>query len=160
MIPNNKINLFLVYLTLSAIWLGAAFHDTFYSNYAWFTDPVTHIEFTTTHIVPGALNPWPFSTMALLIFTIISFFLFRKYYGPGKRELNISIIGTFIILVITLVYFVPTLGKIFGDKGLYDAESLISMSRLWVILNLIRFFILVYLFISGLRGFAKLSKAS
>lgn len=158
MITKTKFYLYITYLVFSAIWLGSAFHDSFYSNYAWYMDPITHIDFTTTHMVPGALNPWPFSTMAVLIFTIISFFLFRKYNGPGKREVSISILGTFILLVITFAYFVPTLGKIFGEKGIYDNESLIAMSRMWVTLNVIRFFILVYLFISGLRGLAKLNK--
>jgi hypothetical protein len=158
MITKTKLNLLITYLVILAIWLGSAFHDSFYSNYTWYMDPITHIDFTTTHIVPGSLNPWPFSTMAVLIITIISFFLFRKYNGPGKREVNTSILGTFILLVITFAYFVPTLGKIFGEKGIYDAESLISMSRTWVILNVIRFIILLYLFISGLRGLMKLNK--
>jgi len=155
MITKTKKSFFIGYLVFSAIWLGAAFHDTFSTNYTWYTDPLRYIKYTISNITPGAISPWPFSTILLLISAIIALILFIKYKGPGKKEAITSIAGTLVIIAITLVYFVPTLGKIFGDTNKYDESMLVTMSRTWVLLNVVRFLILVYLFINGLRALAK-----
>lgn len=158
MLTKTKIGFYITYLFFLAIWLGAAFHDSFSTNYTWYTDPLTYINHTTQHNTPGALNPWPFSTAVLLLLSIIAFFLFIKYAGPGKKEVTISIVGTFAIIAITMIYFVPTLGKIFGNTNQYDNGSLIAMSRTWVLLNITRFVFLSFLFIIGLRGLQKFKK--
>ncbi len=158
MITKTKINFYITYLLFLAIWLGSAFHSKFSTNYTWYVDPITHINHTTEYITPGIINPWPFSTMLLLIFTIIALFMFKNYNGLGKKEVMISLIGTLVILAITFIYFVPTLGKIFGDNNQYNNQSLIKMSRMWVILSFVRFIIIVFLFLWGLRGLRKLNR--
>ena len=156
MITKTKINLYIIYLFFLAIWIGSAFHDTFSTNYTWYSDPITYINYTTEHNIPGGISPWPFSTMLLMISAIIAMVAFRRYTDHGKKEVMISLTGTLIIIAITLIYFVPTLGKVFGVPNQHSNESLISMSRIWVILNIIRFFVLAFLFFTGLRGLGKI----
>lgn len=156
--PTTRMTVYLLFLFFLAIWLGSAFHDTVSGNIAWYKDPLTHINHSIKHPVPGAINTWVISTALLSLITVIAFLFFIRYNGKGKREIFSAISGTLIILVTTFLYFVPTLIKIFGKTSDYGNEALISMSHQWVVLNFLRLFLLMILFIIGLLGLVKLGR--
>ncbi len=155
MITKTKRGFFIVYLLFFAIWLGAAFHDSFSTNFAWYHDPMVYIKFTTENAIPGIINPWPLSTILFLLSTLVALFLLTKYKGPGKKGAFISVCGALAIIIATLIYFVPGLSKIFGHTNEYSQASLVAMSRTWILLNILRFIMLVFLFLAGLRALAK-----
>jgi len=153
-----KLVSYLVFLFLLAIWLGAAFHDTYSTNATWYKNPLTHIKHINNYPIPGALNPWPLSTALLTLGTILCFILFLNYNGPGKRYAQVALVGTLAILISTFLYFVPGLIRMFGKTSSYTDGQLITMSHQWVILNVIRLVLLMVLFITGLVGLAKFYK--
>lgn len=154
---NTRMTVYILFLFFLAIWLGSAFHDTVSTNFAWYKDPLTHINHSIQHPVPGAINTWVISTALLAVITIIAFLFFIRYRGKGKTEILSVISGTLIILVTTFLYFVPTLIKIFEQTTEFRNEQLIAMSHQWVILNFLRLLMLMMLFIIGLVGLVKLA---
>jgi hypothetical protein len=153
-----KLVSYLVFLFLLAIWMGAAFQDTYSTNGTWYKDPLTHIKHLNSHPVPGALNPWPLTTALLTLGTIISLILFINYNGPGKWHAQLAIGGTLIVLISTFLYFVPGLIRMFGKTANFTDDQLITMSHQWVIWNVIRLILLMVLFITGLIGLVKFYK--
>ena len=157
---KTKLTLYLVFLLFQAIWLGSGFHSSVSSNGTWYSDPLTHIHHQVTYPVPGEMNAWPISTGLLAISTLVCVLLFFKYKESGRTHAFIAIYGTLVLIIVTFLYFVPTLGKIFGDTGLHSDEELISLSRQWVILNCIRLAILTGLFITALLGLSRFPRLS
>jgi hypothetical protein len=160
MLTRTRFTIYILFIYFQAIWLGSGFHESISTNIAWFKDPLTRINHAVNHPLPGAINAWPISTALLLLTTITAFFVFLKYKGKGKKEAFSAIVGTLVILLATFLYFVPTLIKVFTQTDTFSAEQLISMSRQWVILNFIRLFLLMALFLLSLLGLVKLAKQS
>ena len=85
---------FLIFVLLLGIWTGSGFHDTVATNYGWYADPVGHAKHPP---LPGAINPWPVSTVLLLLavlaamFGVLVIWLNTNQYATG---LALSLFGT------------------------------------------------------------------
>jgi hypothetical protein len=139
------LTIFRIFVLLLGIWTGAGIHDSLSNHFAWHADPVG---WAARPSVEGMVNPWPFTTMLLLIATIVAAVVVRRYSGPGRREALIAIAGTALILVTTLAWFVPQLG-VMGGGTLSDAEQ-ISHAHRWIALNAVRQIVLIALFYEAL----------
>lgn len=131
-----------IFVLLLGIWTGSGVHDSLSNHFAWHADPVAY---ANRPILPGTFSPWPFSTLLLLIATVAAAIALWRYRGPGRREALAAIGGTAVVLVATLAWFVPELGRMFGDPPMAGAE-LISHSRTWIVLNAVRIAALIVLF--------------
>lgn len=127
------LNAFRVYAILLGIWTGSGVHDTLSTHFAWQADPVA---WEARPSWPGLVNPWPFSTMALLVATLVAAVVVWRYRGDGRRQAAISVAGCGVILVATLAWFVPELGLMASGK-LADAE-LVSHAHTWIAANAVR----------------------
>jgi hypothetical protein len=136
---------FRIFVLLLGIWTGSGLHDSLSNHFAWYADPVG---WAARPVVEGMVNPWPFSTMLLLVATIVAAVIMRRYRGPGRREALIAIAGTALILVATLAWFVPQLG-LMGGGTLSDAQQIAHAHR-WIALNAVRQLLLIALFYEGL----------
>ncbi len=65
------------------------------------------------------------------------------------------LVSTFLILVVTALYFVPTLIKLANHEALTDAQ-ITSMSLLWMRLNGVRIVVLLALLTYSLVGLIRL----
>ncbi len=147
---------FRIFVLLLGIWTGAGIHDTLTNHFAWHADPVAY---ANRPILPGMFSPWPFTTLLLLIATVAAAIVLWRYRGPGRREALVAVGGTALILVATLAWFVPELGRMFGDPAI-AADELIGRSRTWIALNAVRIVALVGLFYCALFGLERLTAGS
>ena len=145
-----------LFVLLLGIWTGSGIHDTLSSHFAWHADPVAYANRPT---LPGMFSPWPFSTLLLLIATVAAGIVLWRHRGSGRREALVAIGGTALVLVATLAWFVPELGRMFGDAAIDPAE-LISRSRTWIGLNAVRIVLLIGLFYYGLVALERLDGES
>ena len=144
-----------LFVFMLGIWTGAGIHDSLTNHFAWHADPAAY---ANRPMLPGMFSPWPFTTLLLLIATIVAGIVVRRYRGAGRREALAAIAGTALILVATLAWFVPELGRMFGDPPMTGAE-LIAHSRTWIALNAVRIVALVILFYYGLLALSRISGA-
>lgn len=135
------------------VWTGAGIHDSLTNHFAWYADPAAY---ANRPMLPGMFSPWPFTTLLLLIATIASGIAVWRYRGAGRREALVTIGGTAFILVATLAWFVPELGRMFGDPPMTGAE-LIGHSHNWIALNAARIVLLVVLFYYALIALGRLA---
>jgi hypothetical protein len=145
-----------IFVFLLGIWTGAGIHDSLTNHFAWHANPAAY---ANRPILPGTFSPWPFTTLLLLIATIAAGIAIRRYRGAGRREALAAIGGTAFILVATLAWFVPELGRMFGDPPMTGAE-LIAHSRTWIALNAARIVLLVILFYAALVALGRIAGAS
>ena len=136
------LNALRVFALLLGIWTGAGIHDSLSNHFAWHADPVA---FAARPVLAGMVNPWPFTTMALLLATIVAGVVAWRYRGAGRREALVALGGTALIIVATLAWFVPQLGLMFGQDGSLTDAELIAHSRTWITLNAVRQLLLVIL---------------
>ncbi|HEX8512471.1 MAG TPA: hypothetical protein VF688_05130 [Allosphingosinicella sp.] len=142
-----------IFVFLLGIWTGAGIHDSLTSHFAWHADPVAYANRPT---LPGMFSPWPFTTLLLLLATVAAAIVLRRLRGPGRREALAAVAGTALILVVTLAWFVPELGRMFGDPPMTGAE-LVAHSRTWIALNAVRIVALVGLFYCALLGLGRMA---
>jgi hypothetical protein len=145
-----------IFVFLLGIWTGAGIHDSLTNHFAWYADPAAYANRPT---LPGMFSPWPFTTLLLLIATVAAGFAVRRYRGAGRREALTAIGGTAFILVATLAWFVPELGRMFGDPPMTGAD-LIGHSRTWIALNAVRIVILIVLFYLALVAVGRIGAAA
>lgn len=145
-----------LFVFMLGIWTGAGIHDSLTNHFAWHADPAAY---ANRPMLPGMFSPWPFTTLLLLIATIVAGVVVWRYRGSGRREALAAIGGAALILVATLAWFVPELGRMFGDPPMAGAE-LIAHSRTWIALNAVRIVALVILFYYGLLALSRMGAAS
>ncbi len=145
-----------IFVLLLGIWTGAGLHDSLSNHFAWHADPAAY---ANRQILPGTFSPWPFTTLLLLIATVGAAIAVWRYRGAGRREALTAIGGTAFILVATLAWFVPELGRMFGDPPMTGAE-LVAHSRTWIALNAARIVLLVFLFHQALVALGRIPLAS
>ena len=145
-----------IFVLLLGIWTGSGIYDSLSNHFAWHADPAAYANRPT---LPGMFSPWPFSTLLLLIATIVAAIVLWRYRGAGRREALAVIGGTALILVATLAWFVPELGRMFGDPPMTGAE-LVSHSRAWIALNAVRIVALVILFYYALVALGRIAGGS
>jgi hypothetical protein len=152
-LSSTRLAFYIAFIVTLAVWAGGGVFDTISSHPAWYADPVAY---TRTHAEPaGTVNPWPFTTAALALTTLAALAAFARYRGPGRREVLLVLGGTFLILVVTGLYFVPTLIKLANPEALTDAQ-ITSMSLLWMRLNVIRIAVLLALLTYSLVALIRL----
>jgi hypothetical protein len=150
---NSRLSLYIAFIVALAVWAGGGVFDTISSHSAWYVDPVTY---TRTSAVPeGTVNPWPFTTAALALSTLVALAAFARYRGAGRREVLLVLGGTLLILVATAFYFVPTLIELGNHEALTDAQ-ITEMSRMWMRLNVVRIVLLLALLTYSLVGLIRL----
>ena len=135
------LNAYRIFVLLLGIWTGSGIHDSLSNHFAWHADPVG---WANRPPIDGIVNPWPFSTLLLLIATIVAGIVVWRYRGAGRREAVVALAGTFLILVATLAWFVPELGLMASGK-LPDPD-LVSHAHTWIAANAVRLVALVGLF--------------
>lgn len=153
MLTTPKLTVYLLFITTLAIWLGGGVFDSLRTNLFWYLHPVASVRTVTEP--EGQFNPWPLTTALLALTTLAGLSLFARYQGPGRRTVLGVLISTFLILLVTGLYFVPTLIKLAQPTQLSDAQ-IIGMSRTWVSLNLIRMALLLGIFFYALLGLMQL----
>lgn len=146
---------FRIFVLLLGIWTGSAFHETAATSFAWHADPVA---WASRPAWPGLVNPWPFSTMALLLATLAAGIAAWRDRGPGRQAALVATGGTALILAATLAWFVPQLGVMFGEGGTLDDAALVARSRTWIMLNLVRFAALIALFFTALVALGRIGR--
>lgn len=134
-------NAYRAFVLLLGIWTGSGLHDSLTNHFAWHADPVG---FAARPIPEGTFNPWPFSTMLLLVATIAAGVALWRYRGAGRRGGVITVAGTALIIAATLGWFVPQL--ILMDGGTLTDAELIGHARTWIMLNAVRQVLLVGFF--------------
>jgi hypothetical protein len=155
MLSTPKLAVYLAFLLALAVWMGGGVFETIASAPAWSADPVRWVR---TVVPPdGSVNPWPFTTAAMALTTLALLAAFARHRGPGRREAMVCGLVMLAVLVATGVYFVPTLMALAGHATLSDAE-IVSMSHLWIRLNLARIALLLGLFVYALVGLARPSR--
>ncbi|HEV3051239.1 MAG TPA: hypothetical protein VGX50_13075 [Longimicrobium sp.] len=154
---KTRLAIYIAFLVALAVWLGGGVFDSISSHPGWSADPVAHVRAPTPPSAARMVNPWPFTTMALALLTLAGIGAFARYRGPGRREVLVVLAGTFAILVVTGVYFVPTLYRLGNAAALSDAQ-IIAISLTWIRLNLIRLALLLALFVYALIGLMRLSQ--
>ena len=147
------LNAYRIFVLLLGIWTGSGIHDSLSNHFAWHADPVG---WANRPPIDGIVNPWPFSTLLLLIATIVAGIVGWRYRGAGRREAVVALAGTFLILVATLAWFVPELGRMAGGT-LSDPEQ-IGHARTWIAANAIRIVLLIGLFYSGLAALSRIGR--
>lgn len=145
-----------IFVLLLGIWTGAGIHDSLSNHFAWHADPAAY---ANRPVLPGTFSPWPFTTLLLLIATVAAAIVVWRYRGDGRRAALAAIGGTAFILVATLGWFVPELGRMFGDPPMSGAE-LVSHSRTWIVLNAVRIVALILLFYCALVALGRIADAS
>jgi len=146
-------NAFRVYVLLLGIWTGSGIHDTASTHFAWWADPVV---WYARPAWAGMVNPWPFSTMLLLLATLVAGVVAWRYRGPGRKPALISLAGTALILVATLAWFVPQLGLM--GSGRLDEAALVAHGRTWIVLNAARLVLLLALLWSALLALGRIGE--
>lgn len=141
------------FVFLLGIWTGAGIHDSLTNHFAWYADPAAYANRPT---LPGMFSPWPFTTLLLLIATLAAGIAVWRYRGAGRREALVPIGGTALILAATLAWFVPELGRMFGDPPMTGAE-LVDHSRTWIGLNAVRIVLLIGLFYHALGTLGRMA---
>lgn len=141
-----------LFVLMLGIWTGAGIHDSLTNHFAWHADPVAYANRPT---LPGMFSPWPFSTLLLLIATLVAGVVLWRFRGAGRREAVAAVAGTALILVVTLAWFVPELGRMFGDPPMTGAD-LVAHSRTWIALNAVRIVALVALFYCALVALGRI----
>lgn len=149
------LNAFRVYTVLLGVWTGSGVHDTLSSHFAWWADPVA---WYARPAWDGLANPWPFTTMALLLATLVAGVVAFRWRGPGRKAALFSLGGTALILVATLAWFVPELGLM--GSGQLDAAGLISHGRTWIVLNAVRLVLLVAVLWSALLALGRFGEGT
>lgn len=144
-----------LFVLLLGIWTGSGIHDSLSGHFAWYADPVG---WGNRPVVEGELNPWPFSTMLLLLATLVAGAVLWRYRGPARKEAIATVAATAMILAATLAWFVPQLGLMAG--GTLDDAALIAHSRTWIVLNAVRIVLLVLIFYYALIAVARLGDAA
>lgn len=132
---KTRISIYLAFLVAAAVWFGGGVFYSLSSHPAWYADPAAYIRGYV--VTRGTVNPWPFTTAFMALCTLAALAAYATYRGPGRREVLVVVVGVFLILVATGVYFVPTLMRLAGHAALTDAQ-IVSMSRTWMQLNVIR----------------------
>jgi hypothetical protein len=79
-----------------------------------------------------------------------------RNWGAGRREAVAAVGGTALILVATLAWFVPELGRMFGDPPT-TGDDLVAHSTTWIALNAVRIAALVGLFYFALLGLGRIA---
>ncbi|HEX8526341.1 hypothetical protein [Allosphingosinicella sp.] len=144
-----------IFVFMLGIWTGAGIHDSLTNHFAWHADPAAYANRPT---LPGMFSPWPFTTLLLLIATIAAGIVLWRYRGAGRRDALAAIGGTALILVATLAWFVPELGRMFGEPPMTGTE-LIAHSRTWIALNAVRIVALIALFYLALLALGRIAGA-
>ncbi|WP_420128086.1 anthrone oxygenase family protein [Longimicrobium sp.] len=155
MLSRTRISIFITFLVALAVWVGGGVFDSISSHPAWYANPATYVRGTV--VTEGTINPWPFTTAVMALCTLAVLAAFARYRGPGRREVLAAALGTFVILVATGVYFVPTLMRLADHAALSDAQ-IASMSRMWMGLNVIRIILVLALFVYGLIGLMRMGQ--
>ena len=151
-----RISLYIAFLIALAIWVGGGVFDTISSHPRWYANPV---EYVRASVVPkGAVNPWPFTTAALALCTLAALASFARYRGPGRADVFKVLLTTLAILIVTGVYFVPTLIQLSRHATLSDDE-ITSMSLMWMRLNLTRIVLLLALLVYAQVVLVKIARA-
>ncbi|WP_290790784.1 hypothetical protein [Flavihumibacter sp. UBA7668] len=111
---------------------------------------------------PYGLNPAPFWKNihpVTLLLLVISLALFWK--TERRNYLLFTIAGYVLILIITFLYFVPTLIAITGTPYNETADALLTSSaKTWETLSLVRLAVLVLLAITAFLGLTRSGSVS
>ena len=132
-----QVSLFIFFVVALAVWVGGGVFLAIATHAHWYSQPVEYIRSASASATAGEVNPWPITTAIIALATLSGLVAFARYRGPGRREALGSMTVVLVVLVATFAYFVPTLLKFAKPEILSDAQ-IVSMSRTWVVANLVR----------------------
>lgn len=148
--------IFQAFIIILGIWTGAGIHDTLMNHFAWWADPLTYVRGRV--LIPGIVNPWPFTTGMLAMLTLTALASFARYQGEAKRSVMAILACAVVVLGVTGVYFVPQLG-VMNDPAITDAD-LMRYSKDWIRYNAVRIVFLVGLFYYALSTLSRMSRGA
>ncbi|MCI0706782.1 MAG: hypothetical protein L0Y80_04760 [Ignavibacteriae bacterium] len=156
MISKTQYLIFVTFLVSLSFWLGAGVYHSIQTTWTWYEDPLRYVNQMMMYPLAGEVNPFPILAVLTTLSTMIALIAFFKYKGGGRKEVRFALYGTIGIILVTAVYFVPTLANILSNPPVYDTAELISSSRAWLLLNLVRLTLTATIFFYGLLGLSKL----
>jgi hypothetical protein len=156
MLAASRKVIYVLFIMTLGIWTGAAVHDTISSHPGWETDPVRYVRQGAE--APGTINPWPFTTAPLVLTTLGTAMVFATYRSPLRRSVYVILGAIAAILTVTFAYFVPTLVRLSDSASLTD-DQIVSMSHLWIRLNVLRVVTLIVLLAGSLIVLIRLAQA-
>lgn len=148
--------IFQAFIVILGIWTGAGIHDTLMNHFAWWADPLTYVRGRV--LIPGIVNPWPFTTGLLALLTLTALASFARYQGEARRAVMVILASAVVVLAATGVYFVPQLG-VMNDPALTDGD-LMRYSKDWIRYNAVRIVFLVGLFYCALSALSRMSRTA
>jgi hypothetical protein len=154
MLAKARPAVFIAFIVSLAVWVGGGVFHSIGSHSAWYTDPVRYIRAPAGP--EATVNPWPLTTAVLALLTLLSLAVFATYRGPGYKRVLAVLGATFVILVATGVYFVPTLIKLGNHAALTEAQ-IVSLSHTWIHLNVIRIVIVLGLLVLSQTALMRLA---
>ncbi|MEY2934993.1 MAG: hypothetical protein RL033_5742 [Pseudomonadota bacterium] len=152
---QGKSRLFLAFLFLVALWLGAGVYHSVLTTSAWLSDPLSYVRHPPERALPDYVNPFPLLVPPTAIVCLATLLLFRRYRGAGRLEVMLAIGGALLVLVATAAYFVPALSTLLDGYPALSTAEVIARSRRWVLLNLVRLFVLAASFAAGLLALTR-----
>src|SRR5262249_20926126 len=147
--------LFLAFMFLAAAWLGGGIYHSILTSAAWYRSPLQYVLHPPEQAMPGLVNPFPLMVGPLAAVTLLALAAFAGYRGDGRREVWIALYGARGVIRAPAVYFAPALTTLFDRRGALSAVQIVSMSRRWVVLTLLRLAALASCFVAALLGLTK-----
>lgn len=142
MLTNARLAIYIFFVVMLGLWSGAGIHDSLSLHSGWYADPVRFVR--TVNPPPGYVNPWPYTTGLLIAATLATLAAFARFRGDGRRDVLLVLALTIVIILSTMVYFVPTVVRLDSPETMTDAD-IISASHLWIETNAVRMVTLVVL---------------
>ena len=78
------LNAYRIFVLLLGIWTGSGIHDSVANHFAWHADPLAS---AARPRFEGIMNPWPFSTMLLLLATAVAGGVMWRFVVPVGAKL-------------------------------------------------------------------------
>jgi hypothetical protein len=149
------LNAYRLFLLLFTVWGGSGMFESLGAHASWWRDPVAYAAFPA---LPGAFNPWPLLTVLVLAALLVSAATTWRYRGPGRGAALASQAIAAAILLATFGYFVPELGRMFGEGRTLTEAQLVTRSHAWIVLNAVRIAIVLATAYGGLVALGRFAR--
>lgn len=150
----NSIALWLLVISLG-IQTGAGLFETRVLVPLWACSPPQSVlAYLAVPIRPDSgRRLWIILTPLTGIISLLNLVAAFLYAGPARTWWLFAAGSALLVIIVTFAYFIPVLLRL-PDAAKIPGAQLTRMVRLWVLLNWLRFMILVAAWLAGLKAFA------